>query len=42
MRFNMSEETVRRLWDNPQDAVWDWYDYILDETLRINMNEEPR
>jgi len=37
--FGMSKETARRLWENPQDAEWDWYDYVLNETLRINRKE---
>ena len=39
MRFGMSEETCNRLWDNDEDWTWDYYEYVLEETMRINMKE---
>ena len=39
MRFGMSEETANRLWDNDEDQIWDYYEYVLEETMRINLKE---
>ena len=39
MRFGMSEETTHRLWDNDEDQIWDYYEYVLEETMRVNLKE---
>ena len=39
VRFGMSEETANRLWDNDDDRTWDYYEYVFEETMRINMKE---